>query len=279
MLTVYWIMFGLGVSFTLVSALLSGDASHQGEVASDGLHVDGHALDAPAADVPSLEAPALEAPAVEAPTLEAPAAELPAHVEIVPAAAELPAHVEVAPADAGLPVPAVAEVAHGHGLAPKVDLRAAVEHVHNALGPALTASSPLSISVFCAAFGGFGLVWTKFFGALFVAAGAVSALLAAMGTAAAALAFFNRLFASVQSDSTVQLDHLAGVDAVVVLDVPENGVGTVSFEAGGRRHTSPARSLSGRVFPLGARVSILRADQGLVYIDHPLDRRQELLGS
>lgn len=259
MLTVYWIMFGLGVSFTLVSALLSGDSGHTADAAADG-----HAFDAPAADAPAIEAPAMDAPALDAPAMEAPAMDAPA---MEAPAAEVPAvaaHAEVAPH------------APDHALGPRVDLRAAVEHVHNALGPALTASSPLSISVFCAAFGGFGLIWTKTFGALFVAAGALASLALAVGTAAAALAFFNRVFASVQSDSTVLLGHLAGVDATVTLDVPENGLGTVSYEAGGRRHSSPARALSGRAFRKGSQVSIMRADQGVLFVDLPLDPRRAL---
>jgi len=277
MLTVYWIMFGLGVSFTLVSALLSGgqgaDADAPDASGAGGAGLDGHALDAPSAEVhleaPAAEAPALDAPAaevhLEAPAVEAPSAEAPAVEAPVPAAhAEAPA--------AGSPL-LPAHVPHA---APHADMRAAMEHLHNALSPALTATSPLCLSVFCAAFGGFGLIWTKMFGALNVALGAGASLAVAVGLAWGTLTLFNRVFASVQSDSTVRIDSLPGLDAVVTLDIPPGGVGTVTYEASGRRHSVGARAIAGRSFRRGERVSIVRADQGIVHVDHPLDRPHPL---
>jgi hypothetical protein len=154
-------------------------------------------------------------------------------------------------------------------------MRAAIEHFHNALSPALTPSSPLSISVFSAAFGGFGLVWTKVFGTLNVAAGAGASLLVAAGMAAGTLAVFNRVSprssptppcASGRSQARRRRDPRH----------PARRPGTVSYEAAGRRHSAGARAIAGRSFRRGARVSIVRVDQGVVHVDHPLDRPLEL---
>jgi hypothetical protein len=72
---------------------------------------------------------------------------------------------------------------------------------------------------------------------------------------AAAIAFMTRVFMRQAVTSGFALSDMVGNDALVVLAIPETGVGRIQFERGGGSHTVTARSAAGSI-PRGAIVRI-----------------------
>jgi membrane protein implicated in regulation of membrane protease activity len=124
--------------------------------------------------------------------------------------------------------------------------------------PGFSPLSPSTIAAFVAAFGGFGLIFTRL-GA--TRSPWVSAPLAALGgLAIAALVFWllQTVFRQTQSSSEGRVSKLAGLTATIITPIPANGVGEIAYVQSGSRYSAPARSESGAAVASGATVKISR---------------------
>jgi hypothetical protein len=89
----------------------------------------------------------------------------------------------------------------------------------------------------------------------------VPSLLAAVGGLAGglpmaiAIALLTRFFMRQSVSSGFALSDIVGNDAVVVLAIPDSGVGRIQFERAGGSHTVAARSASGGI-PRGSVVRV-----------------------
>lgn len=110
-----------------------------------------------------------------------------------------------------------------------------------------------TVAAFLAGFGAVAWLLAAYFDvpSLFAALGGLAGGL----PLAAAIVFMTRMFMRQAVTSGFALTDLVGNDALVVLAIPETGVGRIQFERGGGSHTVTARSAAGGI-PRGAIVRI-----------------------
>ncbi|MEA3213280.1 MAG: hypothetical protein QOE70_6337 [Chthoniobacter sp.] len=124
--------------------------------------------------------------------------------------------------------------------------------------PGFSALSPTVIASFVTAFGGFGMVCSKWGP---TASPWLSAPLAALGAftvAALVLLLFRSIFRSTQGSSESHVASLVGAAATVISPVPAASVGEIAYVQGGTRYTAPAREEDGTPLPAGQPVIITR---------------------
>ncbi|MBI4027666.1 MAG: hypothetical protein HY360_21950 [Verrucomicrobia bacterium] len=125
----------------------------------------------------------------------------------------------------------------------------------------VTGFSPLSptvIATFVTAFGGLGMVLSRF---ALTSSPWISAPLAALGglgIAGGVFAFFNRVFQIAESSSESKVASLMGMTATVISPIPQNGVGEIAYVQAGTRYTAPAREEHGAAVANGQVVKISR---------------------
>jgi membrane protein implicated in regulation of membrane protease activity len=124
--------------------------------------------------------------------------------------------------------------------------------------PGISFFSPTTIASFLTAFGGFGMIFSRF---EMTAKPMISAPLAAVaGLMVAGAVFwgFNSFFSKTQSSSESRVSSLIGQQATVISPIPENGVGEIAYVQAGSRYTAPARAESGQAITAGRPVKITR---------------------
>jgi membrane protein implicated in regulation of membrane protease activity len=127
--------------------------------------------------------------------------------------------------------------------------------------PGVSVFSPVVISSFVTAFGGFGLVFHQIEHTRSVWISAPLAAACAFAVAAGAFYMFNAVFEKSQASSEVRIGSLVGKTATVITPIPANGVGEIAYITGGSRCTAPAREQSGAPVANGQTVKITRVSE------------------
>ena len=122
--------------------------------------------------------------------------------------------------------------------------------------PGFAPIGPTTIATFVTAFGGLGMILTKF-GQTQAVAGPLAAVGAGL-IAAAVGWFFSVMFRNTQGSSEGHVSELVGQEATVVTPIPEKGVGEIAYVQGGSRYSAPAREETGAFVAGGATVRIVR---------------------
>ncbi len=127
--------------------------------------------------------------------------------------------------------------------------------------------SPLTISVFATAFGGFGILWQRAFADKFVEIGIVSGII--FGTIVAGLTFFAfvKLFSETQGTSNVRAEELIGSECDLTVGITDtNPIGQAVFTAKGRRQVSMAKSFDGKPIEKNRKVTIMKVDKHHIFV-------------
>ncbi len=117
--------------------------------------------------------------------------------------------------------------------------------------------SPLTLAIFFASIGAFGLI-TRYG----VGAGETTSILLSVGggliTAYVVGRASFRLIASSRGSSAIPTAALTGAEAEVTIGIPAGGVGEVVVMVGSQRHSGPARSADGLAIASGRTVTVVR---------------------
>jgi membrane protein implicated in regulation of membrane protease activity len=132
--------------------------------------------------------------------------------------------------------------------------------------PGVSVFSPVVISSFITAFGGFGLVFHQIEQTRSVWISAPLSAVCAFGIAAGAFFMFNAVFEKTQASSEVRISSLVGKTATVITPIPANGVGEIAYVTGGTRCTAPAREQSGAPIANGQTVRITRVGESQFFV-------------
>ncbi len=124
--------------------------------------------------------------------------------------------------------------------------------------PGISIFSPTVIASFITAFGGFGMIFTKFEATKAPLISAPLALASGVVIAGAVFWLFNLVFSKTQSSSESRVASLIGQIATIVSPIPENGMGEIAYVQAGSRYSAPARSETGGPIPAGKSVKITR---------------------
>jgi hypothetical protein len=127
--------------------------------------------------------------------------------------------------------------------------------------PGVSIFSPVVISSFITAFGGFGMVFHQIQSTRSVWISAPLAAVCGLAIAAGAFFMFNAIFEKAQASSEVRIGSLVGKTATVITAIPANGVGEIAYVTGGSRCTAPAREQDGKPVGNGQTVKITRVSE------------------
>lgn len=133
--------------------------------------------------------------------------------------------------------------------------------------PGFSALSPTTIATFVTAFGGLGMVFTKFEK---TSSPWISVPLSAAGAfviAVIVLAMFRAVFRRTQASSEARVSQLVGTMGTIITPIPANGVGELAYVNNGSRYTAPARSDRGKEIRSGESVKITRIVGSQFYVD------------
>jgi membrane protein implicated in regulation of membrane protease activity len=124
--------------------------------------------------------------------------------------------------------------------------------------PGMSIFSPTVMAAFLTAFGGFGMIFSKFEPTKNPWVSGPLSALCGLAVAGAVFVMFNRIFKKTQSSSEGKVAALLGTDATITSPIPEQGVGEIAYVQGGSRYSAPARTESGQAIPAGRTVRITR---------------------
>ncbi len=133
--------------------------------------------------------------------------------------------------------------------------------------PGFSALSPTTIASFITAFGGIGMVLTKFEP---TKSPWISVPLAAVGgllIAGAVLVLFRTVFRHTQASSEARVAKLIGTTGTIITPIPAKGVGEIAYVNGGTRYTAPARSINEGEIANGKAVKITRIVGSQFYVE------------
>ena len=132
--------------------------------------------------------------------------------------------------------------------------------------PGFSPLSPTTIASFMTAFGGFGLIFSKFSATASPWIHIPVSIAAGSAVAAVVFVIFNRIFRSTQSSSEGRVAELVGQSATVISPIAPGGVGEIAYVQTGTRYTAPARSQEAVALPSGTTVWIVRVDGAHFYV-------------
>ena len=161
-----------------------------------------------------------------------------------------------------------AHIFGGHGDTAHWD----VAHGHAEAGfgghgmPGFSPISPTTVASFLAAFGGFGMVFTRIPATQSPWISAPLAALAGVCIAAAVFWLFSSIFRKTQSSSEGRVSELVGLDAIVITPVAAGAVGEIAYVQGGSRYSAPARAEQKTTIPSGTPVKIIRIVGSQFYV-------------
>jgi len=133
--------------------------------------------------------------------------------------------------------------------------------------PGISIFSPTVLAAFITAFGGFGMIFSKFEPTKNPWVSGPLSALCGIAIAAAVFFMFNRLFKNTQSSSEGKVAQLVGQSATITSPIPQNGVGEIAYVQGGSRYSSPARSEKGVAIAAGTPVKITRIVGTQFYVE------------
>jgi membrane protein implicated in regulation of membrane protease activity len=132
--------------------------------------------------------------------------------------------------------------------------------------PGFSPLSPTTLASFVTAFGGFGLIFSKFPATANPWIHVPLSIFAGLVVAAGVFVIFNRIFRATQSSSEGRVAELMGQSATVITPIAPGGVGEIAYVQNGTRYTAPARSQDETRLPAGASVWIVRVEGAHFYV-------------
>jgi len=139
--------------------------------------------------------------------------------------------------------------------------------------PTLSPLSPTVLAVFVTSFGGFGYLALIAFGSdkpyVHVPIAALSGFVLGLGT----FILFNKIFDAIAATSHYSRSQLVGLTAEVLVTIPEDGVGEISFVAGSAQESNSARSDEGKTHPAHSTVIITRVAGGTAYVKEAAEEK------
>ncbi|HYF64257.1 MAG TPA: hypothetical protein VD886_15655 [Herpetosiphonaceae bacterium] len=155
---------------------------------------------------------------------------------------------------------------HGRAAPRRAPARGA-QRAGQSRGPALPRYSPLNPIALSAFLGGFGSLGLIGRGAG-VGQGGALLLAGAAGLALSIAVFrlFVRYVLAAEGSSALAPDVAVGRLATVVVAIPSSGVGSVAYEAGGRRHTLPACTVADYAVGRGAEVVVVALEGNVAIV-------------
>jgi len=133
--------------------------------------------------------------------------------------------------------------------------------------PGFSPLSPTTIASFVTAFGGFGMIFSKFEATNTPWLSVPLALIGAFVIAGLVFMLFRAIFRRTQGSSEAQVSKLAGTAATVIKPIPADGVGEIAYVCSGSRYTAPARSTGATAIANGAAVRITRVVGAQFYVE------------
>ena len=133
--------------------------------------------------------------------------------------------------------------------------------------PGFSPLSPTTIAAFITAFGGFGMVLSKFEATNNPLLSVPLSLAGGFLVSAALFMLFRAIFSRTQSSSEARVSKLVGTVGTVITPIPANGVGEVAYVTGGSRYTAPARAMGTGEIANGAAVKITRIIGSQFYVE------------
>jgi membrane protein implicated in regulation of membrane protease activity len=133
--------------------------------------------------------------------------------------------------------------------------------------PGFAALSPTTIASFITAFGGFGLILSKFNVTASPWIHVPLSIFAGFVVAAGVFLVFSRIFRATQSSSEGRVGELMGQSATVITPIAPDGVGEIAYVQNGTRYTAPARSHANVLLPAGSSVWIVRVEGAHFYVN------------
>ena len=124
--------------------------------------------------------------------------------------------------------------------------------------PGVSFFSPVVLTSFVTAFGGFGILFNDIKATSNVWLSAPLSIGGAFVVAFSVLGIFNAIFSRTQSSSESRVASLVGQTASLLTPIPENGVGEIAYVQASTRYTAPARAEKGAAIPVGHAVRITR---------------------
>lgn len=124
--------------------------------------------------------------------------------------------------------------------------------------PGFSPLSPTTVASFITAFGGIGMVLSKFEATSPVFISAPLGALGGFGVATLVFMLFRAVFRRTQGSSESKVAQVIGLTATVITPIAAGGVGEIAYIHGGSRYTAPARSEGGAAFSTGQMVKIAR---------------------
>jgi membrane protein implicated in regulation of membrane protease activity len=132
--------------------------------------------------------------------------------------------------------------------------------------PGISPLSPTSIASFITAFGGFGMIFSRFEATRSPAISLPLSILGGLVIAGVVVLMFRAVFARTQSSSESRVGSLAGRPAIIITPITSGGVGEIAYVDGGVRYTAAARSDDGSAIGSGATVVIRRVIGNQFYV-------------
>ena len=124
--------------------------------------------------------------------------------------------------------------------------------------PGFSPLSPTTIASFVTAFGGIGMILSRFEATRSVFINAPLAALGGLGVAALVFLLFRAIFRRTQASSESIVAQFIGLIATVNSPISPTGAGEIAYIQNGTRYTAPARSEAGASFTNGQTVKITR---------------------
>jgi len=132
--------------------------------------------------------------------------------------------------------------------------------------PGFSPLSPTTIASFITAFGGFGLILSKFSATASPWIHVPLSIGAGFAVAGGVFVVFSRVFRATQSSSEGRVAELVGQSATVITPIATGGVGEIAYVQSGTRYTAPARSHDNAALPSGTSVWIVRVEGTHFYV-------------
>ena len=133
--------------------------------------------------------------------------------------------------------------------------------------PGFSPLSPTTMAAFVTAFGGFGMVFSKFEATKSPLLSVPLSLVGGFLVATLLFIMFRAIFARTQSSSEARVSKLVGTVGTIITPIPLHGVGEVAYVTGGSRYTAPARAVSEGEIANGAAVKITRIIGSQFYVE------------
>jgi membrane protein implicated in regulation of membrane protease activity len=135
---------------------------------------------------------------------------------------------------------------------------------HRPALPRYSPLNPIALSAFLGGFGALGLIGRG--AGVSLGWSLLLAVLAGLALSIAVFRLFVRYVLAAEGSSALAADVAVGRLARVVVAIPASGIGSVAYEAGGRRHTLPACTVADYALRLGDEVVVVALEGNVAIV-------------